>query len=192
MIEPVHSIHKWHILIGGFTQNLGKANGFDKLWMKMRTHVSSLVTLIPPQKWDANFSDLASFIERMKPEDIQPDIRVYAYSWGCGHGFLKLANELKRRGHRITSAVLCDPVFHSWWRPHRALFTGKWALPLNIPENVGQVFWFRQFQNRPQGTELRPLSVYTTVHNAVVLKAEHAWMDNQREFHDRCLYVASL
>jgi len=185
-------IHKWHILISGFTQTTGKANGFDKLWLKLRPHASTLVTLTQPQEWNSNFKNLASFVERMKPEEEKPDIRVYAYSWGCGHGFIRLAKELKKRGHKINYAVLCDPVFHSYWRPWRSMLTGKWSPPIKIPDNVGTVFSFKQRQNRPQATELIACSDNTTLHSMVELKANHAWMDDQPEFHKCCLNVAGL
>ena len=184
-------IRTWHIPISGFTQNIDRQNGFDRLWKQLRPLASEHVSLLPPQRWRADFSAIAEFIHRMKPENTVPEIRVYAYSWGCGHGFLKLATELLKRGLSIRYAVLCDPVYHSWWRPWRAMLTGRWSPPIRIPKNVGEVFWFRQFQNRPQGTDLVSADPATVIHEPVVLNAHHEWMDDQREFHDTCLEVAA-
>ncbi len=128
----------------------------------------------------------------MKPENTVPDIRVYAYSWGCGHGFVRLAGELLKRGCGIRYSVLCDPVFHSWWRPWRAVMTGRWVPPIRIPKNVSEVYWFRQCQNRPRATMLTATGELTVIHNPVVLKADHEWMDDQTKFHAKCLEVARL
>ena len=185
-------IRQWHIPISGLTQNIDRQNGFDRLWKQLRPLASEHVSLLPPQRWRADFSAIAEFIHRMKPENTVPDIRVYAYSWGCGHGFVKLAGELLKRGCGIRYAVLCDPVYHSWWRPWRAVMTGRWAPPIRIPKNVSEVYWFRQFQNRPQATGLTAIGAFTVIHKPVVLKADHEWMDDQTEFHAKCLDVARL
>lgn len=183
-------IRQWHIPISGFTQTINRQTGFDRLWKRFRPLASEEVSLLPPQSWNANFSAIAEFIHRMNSETDPPDIRIYAYSWGCGHGFVRLSRELLKRGLDVHCAVLCDPVYHSWWRPWRALCTGTWAAPIKIPSNVREVFWFRQFQNRPQATELAQTGKQTLIHKPTVLKANHEWMDDQAEFHTKCLEVA--
>lgn len=185
-------IRQWHILISGFTQSIDRENGFDRLWKKLRPLVSEHVSLLPPQQWKADFSAIAEFIYRMKPENTVPDIRVYAYSWGCGYGFLELAKQLNKHKLGISEAVLCDPVYYSRWRPWRAIARGRWALPIKIPTNVTRVHWFRQFENRPQATELIGDVNYTLVTKPVILKVKHAYMEDQIEFHTKCLEVARL
>lgn len=184
-------IERWHIPISGFTQSIDRANGFDRLWKKLRPLVSESCSLLPPQRWNADFSAIAEFVHRMRPQK-SPDIRVYAYSWGCGHGFMQLAKELKRRGLSISHAVLSDPVFHSWWRPWRSVMTGKWSPPIIIPENVHQVYWFYQRQNRPQATELIAKTGVTVIHAGVRLERNHEWMDDAPEFWAKCLEIAEL
>ena len=183
-------IERWHIPISGFTQSIDRANGFDKLWLKLRSVVNEETSLLPPQRWHADFAAIAAFIHRMRPQKL-PDIRVYAYSWGCGHGFITLAKELDKRGLRISHAVLCDPVYHSWWRPWRAMLAGKWSPPLVIPKNVHQVFWFYQRQNRPQATELIAEAGGTVIHPGVRLGRDHEWMDDAPQFHTKCLEVTA-
>ena len=183
------SIEKWHIPISGFTQSINRANGFDKLWLKLRSHSSSLVSLMSPQPWNADFSAIAEWIHRMRPEERTPDIRVYAYSWGCGHGFVKLADELWKRGLKIDYAVLCDPVYHSWWRPWRAMI---FSPEIRIPKSVSRIDWFYQRQNHPQATTLKATSDLTIITEGVELNYEHEYMDDAPEFHAKCLEVAAL
>lgn len=182
-------IETWHIPISGFTQSIDRANGFDRLWLKLRRHSSAKVSVVTPLRWRANFDSLAEFIFRMKPEGKTPDINIFAYSWGAGHGFINLAKELDKRGLTVHNAVLCDPVYHSWWRPWRAVMTGKWSLPIVVPKNVNSVHWFFQRTNRPQATDLVPLWDYTTIYPGVEINANHEWMDDQELFHAKCLEV---
>lgn len=181
-------IGSWHIPICGFTQRLDRINGIHKLWMRLRAVVDCDSCLIHPQVWNADFGKLAEFIRMMSQGDGAPKIKVYAYSWGCGHGFLRLAKELRRRGLKVTTAVLCDPVFHSWWRPWRALFM---CPNIVVPPNVQEVFWFRQYQNLPRATELVEADEDATeIHDPVVLDCEHAYMEDSEEFQSCCLKVA--
>lgn len=184
-------IEKWHIPISGFTQSINKSSGFDKLWLKLREQSSEKVSVVNPLRWRANFDSLAEFIFRMKNNGKTPDINIYAYSWGAGHGFISLSKELAKRGLLVRNAVLCDPIYHSWWRPWRAMMTGKLSPPIVIPRNVNRVHWFYQRQNTPQATSLKSQWIYTVIEEGVELKANHEWMDDQAEFHDKCLDVAT-
>ncbi len=180
-------ILNWHIPISGFTQSIDRANGFDKLWLNLRPLVNEETSLLPPQRWNANFSGIAEFIHRMRPEKQLPDIRVYAYSWGCGHGFQRLSKELWKRGLVIRKAVLCDPVYHSWWRPWRSMI---FSPNITIRKNVNHVDWFFQRQNKPQGTTLVAATSWTTITAGVELNYNHAYMEDAPEFHAKCLEVA--
>lgn len=108
-------IERWLIPITGFTQDVGHPNGFDRLWLKLREFASETTSVVTPLRWRANFGQLADFIRRQSCDN--PDIRIFAYSWGCGHGAMLLAKALGQRGLRVRHAVLNDPVYHSWLRP---------------------------------------------------------------------------
>jgi len=142
-------ITHWHIPISGFTQTVGHPTGFDTLWQKLRRVTSPQCCLLHPQEWNADWRALAEFISRNSTP--VPYICVYAYSWGCGHGAVKLAKELRKRNLVVQCMVLCDPVFHSWVRPWRALV---FSPAIRIPDNVRRVEWFFQRQNKPQATTL--------------------------------------
>jgi len=170
-------IKRWLVPITGFTQELGTPNGFDRLWKRLRNYSSNSVSVVTPQRWRANFDSLASFIDRQSSPS--PDIRIFAYSWGCGHGFLQLAKQLRKRGHKISQAVLCDPVYHSWLRPWRAMLCSP---HIRIPDNVERVRWMRQHQNRPRGTDLVADSPDTVIDSPVILARNHEFMDDSPEF----------
>ena len=180
---------KWIVPITGFTQSIDRPNGFDSLWHKLRELPEldgSSSVVMTPQEWSASFGHIANFIHRHKNGSEEPLIYVFAYSWGCGRGFIRLAKELKKRGMSIQHAVLCDPVFHSWARIWRSMV---FSPAIKIPSNVHRVSWFRQKQNRPRATELVATGKYTVIDQPIWLKRSHEWMDDAPEFHEKCLEV---
>ena len=179
------TIEKWLIPITGFTQHGGAANGFDKLWNALRPLACESTSVVTPQRWRANFDHLADFVDR---HSINPTISVFAYSWGCGHGFIQFAKQLEKRGLTINHAVLCDPVYHSWVRPWRALLCSP---AIKIKPNVTRVSWFRQYMNKPRATNLRAVDPRKThIEAAVVLRRTHEFMEDSSEFINKSLSVA--
>lgn len=180
------AIRKWVVPISGFTQTIGQPNGFDKLWRQLRALSRLNACIIEPQRWRARFDHLASFIVRHS-NGHTPEIHVPCYSWGCGHGFISFAKELRKRGVEITTAILCDPVYHHWLRPWRALI---FSPQIVIPDNVRTVFSFRQFVDWPRGTELKAADPEkTTIVPPLELIAGHVHMDDQPQFHAKVLEV---
>ena len=179
------------ICISGFTQTYARPTGIEKLWMKLRQfenpecRVSMLV-------WDSNWEAFAEHCFRTA-NGSRKDFRtlVCAYSWGVGYGFLSLAEEFKKRGLDIPYAVLCDGVYHSGWFPWRAVVSPFWTPKLEIPSNVGEVWWLRQFQNKPAGHPVVAKDpAATKIHDADLLSVHHAWCDESDLFHDRSLKAA--
>ena len=181
-----------HVCISGFLQSIAKPVGFERLWLKLRRHEkpTSRVSYLP---WNANWSSVAEHFMRTGPADdfTTLTVRVYAYSWGVGNGFMKLARELRKRGMSIEKAVLCDGVYHSGWLPWRAVFSPFWTPRIVVPDNVGEVWWLRQKENKPMGHDILAAScVSTTIHDPRVLSVAHSYMDDAPEFHRLCLQVA--
>lgn len=182
-------IKTWHIPIFGFRQTIGQPTGIDKLWSSLRVFSTTSVSVFPPLKWNTDFENISEFIHNhWFPGTDRPEILVYAYSWGCGHGATSLAKGLKRRGLLIDSMVLCDPVYYKWGQWWRALICSP---SITIPQNVVEVHSFFQRLNKPQGTSLYAENEErTTIHVAKQLYRSHAYMDEAPEFHSKCLEIA--
>jgi hypothetical protein len=185
------SISRFHVPIMGFTQDKSRGSGLEKLWRKLREVVSlEDSSLVHPQVWNADFDALAEFIWRNGTTATV--VNIYAYSWGCGHGFVKLAKALQARGIQVPKAVLCDPVFHQWWRPWRGLFHASLNPPIVVPSNVWHVDSFYQRLNTPQGTTLELKNPAAQQSAPVLLECTHQYMDDADEFHRKVLEVAEM
>lgn len=186
----------WRILISGFQQSRSGATGFETLWLAMRG-IESPETIVVPCIWRDDFLGLADRIHRCSQPSLsrKPDIRVFAYSWGVGHGAMRFAKALRNRGLQVSHAVFSDPVYHSWRRPWAALF-GRLIMPqIVVPDNVIAVDWFRQRNNRPMGHDLcrhdsDGWGPGTGINDPVELDRTHEWMDDAPEFHAKSLEVA--
>lgn len=186
-------ITKWIVPISGFTQSQARTNGIDNLWLKIRGAANGVVSVLPPQKWNSRWKDVARWIWAMSHKDLRPEIYVFSYSWGAGHGHQRLAKCLQDYDYEIDVSVMSDPVFHSWLRPWRALCSGSWSPPLWVTPNVREVWWFRQTQNHPQGTDVFAVDPKrTTVHDPVTLVSTHQGMDDSMIFHAKCMEVLGL
>lgn len=193
-------LQKWHVPISGFMQDVERESGTEKLWRKLRqsSAVGPESSLVHPQEWNANWRSLAEFIWRnsqtwQKDENGDNGCRVYiyAYSWGCGHGMVRLSQELQKRGIIVGHAVLCDPVYHHFWRPWRGLFHASWNPPIRVPANVQVVDWYYQRQDRPQGADLMACAATTQINQGIELNRGHAWMDDAAEYHGRVMQVVN-
>lgn len=184
------SIFRFHVPIMGFTQDTSCESGMEKIWRMLRESLPlETQCLVHPQTWDADFDALAEFIWRNGAPGTA--VNIYAYSWGCGHGFVRLSKALKIRGIPVPKAVLCDPVYHSWIRPWRGLFHGSCNPPIIVPENVWHIDSFFQRLNRPQGTSLRMMNRAGSQSEPVELQRSHPYMDDADEFHQKVLEVAA-
>lgn len=182
-------IHAWHIPIMGFTQTPGRLTGIEEVWQSIRHVSNDRTSVVTPLVWDADFTSLAEFIFRNS--EPAPKINVYAYSWGAGYGFLKLADALSSRNLTVDHAVLCDPVY----RPTLVtfLFLSLTKIPrITIPANVRRVSWFRQTKSIPRGHDLIAADPSaTTIGDAIQLNYDHAHIDNSWEFIAKCRSVAN-
>lgn len=184
-------IEEWHICISGFTQNLGRPSGLELLWSKIRNrHHNGRVCVMDPRTWNDNWAHVAEFIWRLRPPHAAPRIGVYAYSWGAGWGFPQLARECAKRGLVIDVAVLADPVYRHWYRAGN--WRAFWPLStIRVPRSVDRVHWFYQSQNWPRGHRVVAEDpTCTAIWPGMELSADHAYMDDAREFHELALHAA--
>jgi hypothetical protein len=192
-MSACYSIDAFHVCISGFTQRVDRPTGLHDLWLRLGGLYRSPQTVVELRAWNSNFAELAESI-KIARGDCSPLIVVYAYSWGAGWGFVQLAKELRHRGLRIASAVLCDPVYRSRW------INGRWRSlwpfgeqTILIPDNVGMVRWLYQRENLPHGH--RPVAIdqeRTTIARGLLIEGvEHSSMDDCDQFRELAMAVAN-
>lgn len=181
-------VREWHIVLSGFLQRAGDINGMVLIWQDLRRIVPSHA-VVQLQSWNSNIADLAELIARLTPDQEEPRVNVYGYSWG-GMSAVHLARQLKRRGKVIDHMVLSDAVYRhwyplGWWRafaPWRAI---------SVPTNVRRVTHFRQRESWPHGHKVvAENSGLTTLDDVVFLDLEHCWMDDAAAFRRACVDAA--
>ena len=192
--EPIMAckpVTEWVYVIQGFTQTRATRSRMVELWKELYDKHASPECLVELRQWNANWKAEAEHILRMTPDEsgAQTTIKIFAYSWGAGWGFTQLAKALGSRGLRVSSAVLCDPVYrHSYRLGHWRTFITSW--PIVIPPNVDEVYSFFQRMNWPCGHTLKAASDETTMHHPIELQADHSAMEDQPQFLARCRLVA--
>jgi hypothetical protein len=183
-------IHAWHICIGGYRQHEGRMHGALRLWQLLGP-LRRPDTVVSYRAWNANWREIAETIF-LASDGGEPIIRVYAYSWGAGYGFIRLAKELRDRGIGIKCAVLSDPVYRSPLISLRWLALFHWNR-ITVPSTVGEVWWFRQTLSRLQAHGLRPeAGASTIIHEPVTLVRHHYYMDDAPAWHAKCCEVAGM
>ena len=176
------TISEVHVIFSGFKQKTATINGTvrveDRILKIVQNRPNVRVILLP---WDADVVDLSERISKTQPDAAETIVNVYGYSWG-GQTAADFARELQRRSIKVQWMVLTDPVlraarflFFFWVRQWQA-FT-RW--PIRIPKNVKHVVWFRQRSNYPRGHDLvADDPIETNIREAVILEADHCWMDD--------------
>lgn len=193
MIKEVHQV------ISGFTQSDAKGSGVEQLWGKIRRELieSGRISdsLVEISVWNANWAAKAEKYWRLSAGG-ELKVFIYAYSWGCGNGFVQLSKQLRKRGIGVEHAVLSDPVYRSGlipsWFPNWlqiAPLSMTDLVGIKVPANVRRVDWYFQRQSRPQGNPPRLASSQTVLREGYEIQADHQYMDDRPEWHDRCLQV---
>lgn len=185
-------VENFFIVRSGFLQHKGSAgSGCTAIAGELSFLYGGHRNRIELEPWDACPSQTAEYVYRLGTKQQAPRVCIFAYSWGAGYGFVRLAEELQRRGIEVHTAVLCDPVYYGLdvWRAMlpRALFHRIW---ISVPANVRRVHWFRQFVNKPAGHDLKAEGQFTRISDPVVLDCRHQDADNAPAFRQKCLDVA--
>ncbi|HJT31056.1 MAG TPA: hypothetical protein VJ783_03240 [Pirellulales bacterium] len=175
--RPPAAIAVWHVVISGFTQHRGDPTGSQKLWLRLRGLVNNGRSCVEFFPWNSNWKDVAEWIWRCRPEERPPRVYVYAYSWGAGGGFVRLARALRKRGIEVERAVLSDPVYCPPLRCLAWTALLRWK-KIHVPDNVRRVDYFFQRRNYPRGHHLVALDPKRTVIGRPQEAAlEHHYMD---------------
>lgn len=146
-------IRKRIVCIAGFRQRRHGRTGIARAWRFLRNRHAAPECDVTLHSWCDDWRSFARFILSTGPDDPRElDIRIVAYSWGMGHGAIRLANLLKREGVSIERLVSCDGVYHQAWTFWRAVWSPLLGQPtLLIPANVKRVDFLRQRSTWPSG-----------------------------------------
>lgn len=190
-VSVAPAIAVWHVVISGFTQHRGDPTGSQRLWLKLRGLVNNGRSCVEFFPWNSNWRDVAEWIWRCRPEERPPRVYVYAYSWGAGGGFVRLARALRKRGIEIEFAVLSDPVYCPPLRCLAWLALVPW-IPIRVPDNVRRVHYFLQRLNFPRGHKLVADDARrTTIERPQEARQVHHYMDTLFAWQYLCSDVAA-
>ena len=178
-------IRKWVLLIDGFGKSPANPSGLDVLWMNLRSLARPDVAFLQFNWWD-DFRGWARRIKRLSVA--KPEIFIVPYSWGFGHGTLKLCRHFGKLDLRVNTILATDPVYCSYLAPWRGLMSFVMEEPeIPVPWNVDRAVYFTQRMKRPYGHHLVRSDVgqSTLIEHAAQLNYPHANMDAAPEFFDR-------
>ncbi len=181
MSEP---ITKFVIVISGYTQDETQDTGSRRLWRKLHDDFVGTDVQVILVSWNHDMNKLAGWI-RYLANGATATVIAACYSWGVGHGFIKLAKQLLDRDIKIRVAICADGVYHpAWYAPWRYFFV-KWRrdhVKIKLPHSVLQVKWSRQKEEWPYGHEI----VAHHIHVPEAIKMEdqvHKSMDETQWWH---------
>lgn len=182
-------IKTWHIIISGFRQTEDRPNGMTRMWLSLGKHRSPETT-IALREWNSDWDVVAETVWWSNPVPEKLVVNVYAYSWGAGWGFTRLAHALSLRGIKVNIAVLSDPVYRHWYALGQWRALVPWSTII-VPSNVSEVFWYRQYRAIPRGHNLvAENKLVTTIHPAVELNHSHVYMDDAWDFQKKAMEIA--
>ncbi len=196
-------IKRWHIFISGYTQNRQQSTGLQKCWLDAQSNYNKdnknphNCCFFPVLPWNYDWYTLARFIQInsnfAENHNEPPKINIYAYSWGAGYGATQLAKNLQKvANYNVQTMVLADPVACAGFAGWKAIFAGRYAITrrfapiIQIPKNIRNVYWSRQYNNWPRAHSLHSSSSKTKIHSPHLESSLiHAEMDDSPWFQDK-------
>jgi hypothetical protein len=175
-------------VIGGLTQDEGHANGATKLTERLLAETddySALSVRIHFNPWYANWKHIARRrydIKQMYPKERIGHV-VCPFSYGGGHGMVKLANQLDQFGMKIHVAVPCDAIYRHMWMKWRSLYGDH---SIKFPDNILSYHGYYQRKSRPWGIKPTGLAKELSWEELFVI---HTEMDDQETWHLKCVEV---
>lgn len=181
------SRQEWNFYISGFLQWEDKLPGITRAYIEGRDICYNRAIANGYKRfnvecrhlrWNADMKTQANFVQQIRQDGPMPIIRIFCYSWG-GQTAMNFAKLLRDRGIDVRVIVATDPVWRCDYMPlnFRVLFP---TYPIKVPDNVKEVFWFRQREGQPMGHDLVPMkgNKRTVIHNPITLTVTHPYMDD--------------
>jgi hypothetical protein len=209
-------IRNWIQFIPGYMQTQGQIDqGIPGMWHQFfQTFRRRACVQIHP--WHTNWPDVAEQIFRASQNGELPRIMLVAYSWGVGYGAVRFLRELRDRGLHVEAGVFSDGVYHlggpwchrfgcSQVAAYVNRLSSRWPFyvrpKVRMPDNLSETHWFVQassnFQLGDRKTWLRGHRLVWE-HNGQELPGKvevkgvrHSFMDEQPQFRERAMEVAS-
>jgi len=189
-------VERWIICIPGYLQRRGSSRAaIPALHRELAFAHAGPTCWVEMFPWHSDWRDVAEWIVQSSAP--RPRIDVFAYSWGVGFGFLRLAKYLRRHDIEIQNAVLCDGVAHvgpgfAGLHTLSKLLAFLPAWEIVIPDNVRAVYPLRQEQTRLRGHAMRCADPNATRLAPFVLDPHrgHTEMDESPSFLGLCKAIA--
>lgn len=179
-------IRKRIVCIGGNLQARFGQTGIARIYLQLRQRFESQDCCTSLHPWNENWKRLVEhFIATgpQAPEEL--DVCIVGYSWGIGHGAVKLARRLLGEGVHVRRLVSCDGVYRNPWMLWRSLASPVLGTPtIEIPANVKRVDFVRQKTNIPMGHPIAAVIPAATklIDHGFLFGWRHQDADNSKEF----------
>jgi len=188
-----------HCCISGFRQNKNNYHGVLSLSEKLvdAKFCHGPYSRVWLREWNDDWNTQAEYAWLLSNHYDKPIVfNIYAYSWGAGWGAVQLAKKLYRRGIRVKTMILADPVYRHplflfrWLSLFKREYVFFGSPIVHIPANVEEVHSYHQLMNRPQGHKL-VADGKTTIHPSRKVCREHSKMDDLYAFHLKCVEASA-
>lgn len=167
-------IKKYHILIGGFTQERATSgNGIDQLESLIYEQYGGKQARCVYLPWYCNTRAIARWIQ--KYSDL-PSIQIAGYSFG-GQTAVDLAEELSKMLLPVERMTLVDAVCRRTRLPIGWLAAVNPLASINVPENVEYLSIYRQNVSWPRGHKIRVTNMTEVVCDEMI-DCSHTVIDN--------------
>lgn len=177
--------------IGGFKQGDDRWHGakdMHEIVLAEMDDYSPLSVRVRYRCWNDNWKAIAADAKLLKNKYWREPfgIVVNCFSYGGGWGLTRYANHLKRKNLQVACAVISDGIMRPWTRllAWQSLYG---HFPIHLPDNVLTYHGYFQQVNRPGGEKPVGKAECLTWKN---LHVEHTLMDDEPEWHQRCVEVA--
>lgn len=184
------AIQRVIVCINGYLQDRHGRTGLGRVWRHLHARHAGPQTWVTNENWNC---DWRGFVSQLIDVGRPTDIRIIAYSWGVGHGALKLCQALRSEGLEVARLVSCDGVYRSGWALWRSLWSPVLGEPvIRFPSNVRRIDYVMQRENLPRGHRILGESKDTeVVFHGILDGHTHQSIDNSHELLQLALNAAA-
>lgn len=179
------AVERWIVCFSGFLQE-GRLSGIEKIEDAIHRQCNGDSTRVLLKSWRDSPADVAQRIWNRCPEGHQPAVVIIGYSYG-GYTAVLLARELEKRGLKVETMLLIDPVWR-WAARWPSLLSWLEGWEIKVPSNVRKLYGWTQKVDTPAGHKIVPSG--STISDIQTLMRAHNIMDDAMEVYNRAMFVA--